>query len=114
MRTMRYKTLGGLMRALDQRVFSANDMSRGQAYFPKLRKTCRFQLPDSVEEWFWNGLAGVVWTKPTPTQVYKLRLYNAGIMNRLWYDMESRRFRYCAGQDYPGEIRLIQSKVNKL
>lgn len=102
------------MRALDERVFTASDMSRGQAYFPKLQKTCKFQLPDSVEEWFWNGLAEVVWRKPTPTQVYKLRFYNGALTSRLWYNLESRRFEYCAGQDYPSEIRFIQSKVNKI
>lgn len=105
MMTVKYKTLRGLMRALDKRVFTANDMSRGEGYFPKRRRTCRFQIPDDVEEAFWRGLAEVVWKKPTPTQVYKLRMYRAGIMNRLWYN--GRYYEYCAGQDYPGEIRFI-------
>lgn len=42
MKTKRYKTLKGLMKALNTHQLSVLDMNRGQAWFPSEEKTCKF------------------------------------------------------------------------
>lgn len=112
MKTKRYKTLKGLMKALNTHQLSVLDMNRGQAWFPSEEKTCKFELPEDVLHEFYSGCAKVVWRNPKDWQIQRLRHYNAGIMRRLWFNGE--RYEYCAGQDYPGEIRFIQNKINHL
>ena len=112
MKTKKYKTLKGLMKATNHRTWSARDMARGEAWFPSENKTCAFELPSEVVDAFWEGLAKVVWKHPTARQIRMIRYYQAGIMDRLWWN--GRYYEYCAGQDYPGEIRFIQNKINRL
>lgn len=100
------------MKATNQRVWSARQMARGEAWFPAEGRTCAFSLPSDVVETFWEGLAKVVWRKPSERQIIRIRYYNAGIMDRLWFN--GSRYEYCAGQDYPGEIRFIQNQINRL
>lgn len=71
-----------------------------------------FEFPEDVLHEFYSGCAKVVWRNPKDWQIQRLRHYNAGIMRRLWFNGE--RYEYCAGQDYPGEIRFIQNKINHL
>lgn len=112
MKTKRYKTLKGLMKALGTRQLTVLDVNRGQGWFPTEEKTCKFDLPESVLAEFYLGCAMVVWRKPKDWQVRRLRYCNDGIMRRLWFN--GKRYEYCAGQDYPGEIRFIQNKINHL
>lgn len=112
MKTKRYKTLKGLMKALNTSQLSVLDMNRGQAWFRSEEKTCKFELPEKVREEFYMGCAKVVWRNPKDWQAQRLQHYNAGIMGRLWFN--GKRYEYCAGQDYPGEIRFIQNKINHL
>lgn len=112
MKTKKYKTLKGLMKATGKREWTALDMARGEAWFNSENKTCRFSLPVEVVEAFWEGLAKVVWRHPSERQIRLIRYYTDGIMRRLWWN--GRYYEYCAGQDYPGEIRFIQNKINRL
>lgn len=112
MKTKKYKTLKGLMKALDKRVLTLRDMNRGAAWFPNERRTCRFELPDEIKQAFYEGIAKVIWTRPKTWQISRLANITFGLTERLWWN--GKRFEYCAGQDYPGEIRFIQHQVNSL
>lgn len=112
MKTKKYKTLKGLMKALNKHVLTLRDMNRGAAWFPNERKTCRFELPDEVKRGFYEGIAKVIWTRPKAWQISRLADITFGLTERLWWN--GNRFEYCAGQDYPSEIRFIQHKVNSL
>ena len=100
------------MKALGKQVLPVLDMNREEAWFPSEQKICRFSLSDEAQAEFYTGCAGVIWKKPKDWQVSRLQCYNAGIMGRLWFN--GKRYEYCAGQDYPGEIRFIQNQIRKL
>ena len=85
MKTKKYKTLKGLMKALDNHVFTLRDMNRGEAWFP-----------NDPKDW----------------QISRLAYATFGLTDRLWWN--GNRFEYCAGQDYPSEIRFIQREINSL
>lgn len=112
MKTKKYKTLKGLMKALDNHVFTLRDMNRGEAWFPNERKTCRFELPEEVKRAFYEGIAKVIWARPKDWQISRLAYATFGLTDRLWWN--GNRFEYCAGQDYPSEIRFIQREINSL
>lgn len=113
MKTKKYKTLAGLMKALRTRQWTVLDMNRGEAWFPSEGKTCKFELPIEVIEQFYWGCAKEVWVRPKEWQVNRLKDVTQGIFRRLWCD-ENGRYTYCAGQDYPGEIRCMQNIINKM
>lgn len=113
MKTKKYKTLKGLMKALRTRQWTVLDMNRGEAWFPSEGKTCKFELPATVVEDFYLGCAKKIWVRPKSWQVGCLKYVTQGIFRRLWYD-EDGSYTYCAGQDYPSEIRCMQNIINKM
>lgn len=112
MKTKKYKTLKGLMKALNNHVLTLRDINRGEAWFPNERKTCRFELPEEVKRAFYEGIAKVIWARPKDWQISRLAYATFGLTDRLWWN--GNRFEYCAGQDYPSEIRFIQHQINSL
>lgn len=117
MRNRKYKTLEGLMKAMNTNQLTADRMQSGQFYYstPNIAKgfMCRFELPSDVTETYWHNLAKVVWKNPRDWQVQKMQYAQCGLYRRLWYDSRYKTYEYCAGQDYDGEIRTIQRCVNK-
>ena len=107
MKTFKYKTLKGFMRANDIRQFSLLDYLHGTV-FSNSHGWIKFSLSRDAQTEFLEGIAGVVWSKPTEERVNRLRYApEMGILRRLWLN-EAGRYTYCAGQDYPSEIRYIQ------
>lgn len=112
MKTKRYKTLKGLMKALDNFQFSVLDMNRGQAYFRDEEHTCKFALPEQVMQEFYAGCAAKIYRHPQQWQINALRKVEDGIFRRLWFDGE--RYVYCTGQDWPSERRCMQSIIRNI
>lgn len=103
-----YKTLEGLSRNLFKNhagQVSACAMQTGVYYGTK------FRIPESEEDRFWAGLAGVVWSKATPARAGALRRVRDSLMDRLWFD--GHGFVYCGAQDCAGELRYIQGLARK-
>ena len=111
MKTRHYKTLKGLMRATGTRQLTLNSVRNGKIYHKSLG-FIRFTLDDSAKLEFIEGIAGVIWSKVTDDRLSQVANAGSyGIFNKLWYN--GKRYEYCAGQDYPGEIRTIQHLMRK-
>lgn len=110
-RTRHYKTLKGLLNQLYYgNYLDAETVKCGRANF-KNCSFCNFTLSEEAENEFWLGVAKVVWRNPSERQVRNLRYVDTWALRRLMYDKHG--FSYCAGQDYPNEIRTIQRQANK-
>lgn len=97
------------MRANNLRQFTLEDFRRGIIWKPGVG-TIKFELSEQAEDEFVRGITGVLWSKVDEDRMYRVRhARSMGILRRLWYD--GKRFEYCAGQDYPGEIRFIQRNI---
>lgn len=112
-----YKTLNGLMRGAQSDSISLYEMLDGRFY----RNWQKFEVTDELRDHLLNLFASAIWSKPK-THTWKLeRIENCGILRRVM--INKRRDRktgkiyyyasYCAGQDYPSEIRFIQRLANK-
>ena len=109
MRTIHYKTLKGFMRANDIRQFTLEDFISGKC-FSKRHGWMKFHLSESAANEYLRGITGVIWAKVTDERMYRVRhAKSMGILRRLWFD--GKRYEYCAGQDYTGEIRYIQNHI---
>ena len=70
----------------------------------------KFTLSEEAENEYVRGITGVIWSKVNDERIYRIRhAKSMGILRRLWFD--GKRFEYCAGQDYTGEIRYIQNHI---
>lgn len=108
-----YKTLEGLMRACGIKEINLNQMRESRIYHPKFG-WIDFTLDDDVRDNFYRGIAEVVWSRVTDERLELVKYADYKyILNRLTYNRVYKRFGYCAGQDYPGEIRFIQNFLRK-
>lgn len=108
MATRKYKTLKGLL-SQNGGQLGYNDFHRNQFYH-KTAGWQNFSLPEEEKEKGYIMLASAIYTDGKKMS-YRLRNYNgraAGILNRIFFERNGKRATYCAGQDYPGEIRFIQ------
>lgn len=111
MRTIHYQTLKGLLRQTSCGRINLNEMRSGRFYH-KTKGFVNFELKESEKRRFYCGIAGVLWSKPTNVHVaYVERAKYMYILDRLWYN--GKRYEYCAGRDYVGEIRHIQCELRK-
>lgn len=111
MRTIKYKTLKGLLRQTSYGRITLNDVRQGRFYH-RTKGWVNFKLSIPAQEEFYKGIAGVVWSKATPIRIaYVNNAKYMGILDRLWYN--GKRYEYCAGQDYVGEIRFIQNQLRR-
>ena len=109
MRTIHYKTLKGFMRANGIRQFTLEDFISGQC-FSSQHGWFKFKLSEEAENEYIRGITGVIWAKVTDERMYRVRhAKSMGILRRLWFN--GKRYEYCAGQDYRGEIRYIQNHI---
>ena len=109
MRTIHYKTLKGFMRANGIRQFTLEDFISGKC-FSTQHGWMKFQLSESAANEYIRGITGVIWAKVTDERMYRVRhAKSMGILRRLWFN--GKRYEYCAGQDYTGEIRFIQNHI---
>lgn len=109
MKTFKYKTLKGLLSQVGGRYFTFYDFHSGRFYHKK-HGWVQYKLSDEAKEEAARKFAGVVWSKVNDDRVCQCRHYYGkmcGILERLWITKRGLA-KYCAGQDYPSEIRTIQ------
>lgn len=92
-----------------------NEFTSRYFYHEKSRDWCKFDLPEEEIERAVRLFADVVYGRVTKTQLDRVRYYSGrcyGILDRLIIQKKSYdkgvRCNYCAGQDYPAEIKTIQ------
>lgn len=110
-RTTTYKTLDGLLRQLQWSTLTGENMADKRATFSN-GWHYNFKVTQELEDAFWNGVAHVIWKRPSQNQIEKLRYAKSWMLRRMMYSKYG--FEYCAGQDYPSEIRSIQNYINKM
>lgn len=106
-----YKTLDGLRKQLNRNILTAEQMSNKRAMF-KDGKYYNFKVSKIAEDNFWNGIAHVIWRKPSERQIRLLYKASSWMLRNMFY--ESNGFHYYANQDYLHEVRSIQNYINKL
>ncbi len=117
MRTKKFKTLSGLCRALYGNELTYSEFISGRAVMKNAKgyaQWCAFELSDKARREYAEGIAKVLWSRPDEDKIKAvLRYYGAdkGIFRRLWYSKRYKRYEYCAGQDYTGEIRFIRRLI---
>lgn len=117
MKTKKFKTLSGLYRALYNSEFTYSNFVNGRALFKDKEfgcKWCKFELDSKARREFAEGIAKVLWARPDEDKIRAvLRYYGRdyGIFGRLWYSIRYKRFEYCSGQDYTGEIRTLRRLI---
>ena len=116
MKTINYKTLRGMVKHSLYDAISFNDFKRG--FFPhKTHGWVKFRLPEGEISKAYEMFASAVYSDGK-ANAYKLRQYygrSYGILERLTIICKSYGFKgdYCAGQDYPSEIRTIQKIIRE-
>ena len=109
MRTIHYKTLKGFMRANGIRHFTLEAFRSGQIYSSRKGWIKCTRSEESMNEYV-RGITGIIWSKVNDERMNRVRhAKSMGILRRLWFD--GKRYEYCAGQDYTGEIRYIQNHI---
>lgn len=106
-----YKTLKGLLKAMGETTLTAKQMAEKHARFADAWHY-DFKVSEELENEFWKGIAEVVWKRPSARQINLLKYAKSWMLDRLYYS--NGYYRYCAGQDYPSEIRSIQNCVNRM
>lgn len=120
MKKRHYKTLRGLFRANDIRQFSLSDyLSRG-VYCYKTNVWIHFTISEEVAEeicgLFANGFCETKAAKEKYARLIPRVAKNCRIFRNLIIEKGSNgKFRphYCAGQDYPAEVRYVQHLIRK-
>lgn len=117
MRTRKYKTLAGLFKGLELRRLTFNDYKKKYVWVSSLSKHVKFELSPELDEQVRMLMAsGICSTKAAIrkyAELMRFSKYGAGILDRLWIEKSFSKNKfyatYCAGQDYIGETRYIQS-----
>lgn len=115
MKTRKYKTIKGLLKQCYGHELDFNNFTSRTFYHDKSSRWCKFGLPDEEIELAVRLFADVLYGRVTINQLNNILHYHGpsyGILTRLTiqkksYDKEVRGT-YCAGQDYPAEIKTIQ------
>lgn len=71
----------------------------------------KFSLPEKEWEKGYEMFSKVIYERCGKSKMWRLQCYNGqnhGILNRLTLVLKRNRAEYCAGQDYPSEMRVIQ------
>lgn len=115
MRTRKYNTLTGMLRATKVRQFSMSDFLSGQIYDFKRHTWSKFQLSDDALHELSDGFCSALsCQKRKRDDVFfnmKFnRISNCGILRRLWVEIVGNKpsFTYCVGQDGCYEYALVK------
>lgn len=111
--TVKYKTLRGFVSQLANNQYDLYDYINRRAYL-KRRGWCNIELSEEAENQLLSGFASAIWQKVNTERVNRVRnANNMGILRRVIMTRRGRNisFEYCAGQDYPSEIRYIQRNI---
>lgn len=116
MKTRVYKTLRGMISQSYGREINFNNFKAGQFCHNRLGWV-NFRLPESERQKAYEMFASAIYSNGK-ANAYKLMRYDGrryGILSRLTIICKHYGFRgdYCAGQDYPSEIRTIQKIIRE-
>lgn len=116
MKTRNYKTLRGMIKQTFCNQINFSEFKSGQFYHKTLGWV-KFRLPEGEISKAYEMFASAVYSN-AKANAYKLRQYHGrdyGILQRLTIICKSYGFKgdYCAGQDYPSEIRTIQKIIRE-
>lgn len=109
----KYKTLKGLMR-VNNNYFTLDNYRSMRIYHTK-KGWIDIKLTDKLKQEIINLFLEVLGSKNNDKLKEVLLINdfrNLGIYSRLWIDKKLKSV-YCAGQDYPGEIRFIKKELLK-
>ena len=116
MKTKKYKTLVGLLRALDKKWFSMSDFLSGRGIFnTKTYEWYNIELTDDALRELSDGFCSALGCQK---RKYDMVFYNmkykrircCGILSRLWVELRKGKpsFTYCVGQDGDYEYALVK------
>lgn len=116
MRTRKYKTLRGMLRAYDKKQFTMSDFLSGrEVYDYKSRKWFKIELSDEALRELSDGFCyALSCQKRKRDEVfYNMkygRIEQCGILSRLWVELRGNKpsFTYCVGQDGDYEYPLVK------
>lgn len=116
MKTKKYKTLVGLLRALDKKWFSMSDFLSGRGIFnTKTHEWYNIELTDDALRELSDGFCQALdCQKRKYDEVFHNmkydRIQNCGILSRLWVELRGNKpsFTYCVGQDGDYEYPLVK------
>lgn len=116
MRTRKYKTLKGMLRAYDKKQFTMSDFLSGrEVYDYKSRKWFKIELSDEALRELSDGFCyALSCQKRKRDEVfYNMkygRIEQCGILSRLWVELRGNKpsFTYCVGQNGDYEYPLVK------
>ena len=116
MKTKKYKTLVGLLRALDKKWFSMSDFLSGRGIFnTKTYEWYNIELTDDALRELSDGFCSALGCQKIKydTVFYNMkykRIQDCGILSRLWVELRNGKpsFTYCVGQDGDYEYALVK------
>ena len=116
MKTKKYKTLVGLLRALDKKWFSMSDFLSGRGIFnTKTYEWYNIELTDDALRELSDGFCSALGCQKRKydTVFYNMkykRIRDCGILSRLWVELRNGKpsFTYCVGQDGDYEYPLVK------
>lgn len=115
MRTRKYKTLMGLLRATGTKQFTMSDFLSGCIYDFNRNTHCRFEMSDEALRTLSDGFCEALGCQKRKYDVvfYNMkfhRILDFGILSRLWVQMRGKdlSFTYCCGQDGNTEYPLVK------
>lgn len=116
MRTRKYKTLRGMLRAYDKKQFTMSDFLSGrEVYDYKSRKWFKIELSDEALRELSDGFCyALSCQKRKRDEVfYNMkygRIEQCGILSRLWVELRGNKpsFTYCVGQNGDYEYPLVK------
>lgn len=115
MRTRKYKTLVGMLRATGARIFSMDDFLSGQVYNAKCHEWQNLKLSDEALRELSDGFCQALGCqKRKYDEVFHNMKYgkieSCGILSSLWVELRDNKpsFTYCVGQDGDYEYPLVK------
>lgn len=116
MRTRKYKTLKGMLRAYDKKQFTMSDFLSGrEVYDYKSRKWFKIELSDEALRELSDGFCYALSSQKRKRDevFYNMkygRIEQCGILSRLWVELRGNKpsFTYCVGQDGDYEYPLVK------
>lgn len=120
MRTRKYKTLVGMLRATGARTFSMDDFLSGHVYNAKCHEWQNLKLSDEALRELSDGFCSALGCQKRKydTVFYNMkykRIRYCGILSRLWVELRNGKpsFTYCVGQDGYYEYPLVKRILYK-
>ena len=116
MRTRKYKTLRGMLRAYDKKQFTMSDFLSGrEVYDYKSLKWFKIELSDEALRELSDGFCYALscQKRKQDTVFFNMkyhRILDEGILSRLWVELWKGKphFTYCVGQDGDYEYPLVK------